>query len=242
MYRNARLAAIIPAHNEDRKIGHVVARVHDADVGVDDIIVVDDASTDRTAIVAAEQDAHVVHLTQRSGVGHAIRTGYRTAIDRGADILITIAGNNKDEPREIPRLVNPILDEGYDFVIGSRHLQGGHAGGDMPGYRQWATRLHPWALSCICGKRLTESTNGFRAVTRRLIEDPRIDLEQRWLDAYGMEVYLLYKAITLGYGHHEVPCTKVYPPKRIGYTKMTPVLGWWNILRPIVFLGLGIRK
>ena len=66
--------------------------------------------------------------------------------------------------------------------------------------------------------------------------------EQRWLDAYGLEVYLLWKTLVLGYRHTEVPCTKIYPPKKLGWTKMKPITGWWNILRPIFLLGLGLRR
>jgi len=111
----------------------------------------------------------------------------------------------------------------------------------MPGYRKLATRLHPWLMSRFLGKRITESTNGFRAFKLSLLDDPRIDLDQRWLDHYGMEVYLLFKAIKLGYRHVEVPVTKIYPPRAVGNTKMKPVTGWWSILRPVCLLGCGLR-
>jgi dolichol-phosphate mannosyltransferase len=97
-------------------------------------------------------------------------------------------------------------------------------------------------VSRFVGKRLTESTNGFRAIRLSVLDDPRIRLDQRWLDGYGLEVYLLWKAIQLGYRHREVPCTKVYPPRAAGYTKMRPITGWWNILRPIFMLGTGLRS
>ena len=112
----------------------------------------------------------------------------------------------------------------------------------MPVYRSLATRLHPWLLSLFVGKKLTESTNGFRAFKLSILGDPRIRLHQRWLDTYGLEVYLLWKVLKLGYRHKEVPCTKIYPPRSCGYTKMRPVLGWWSILRPIFLLGFGLRN
>ncbi len=242
MYRGHKIAAVVPAFNEEQKIGTVVRRILEADVGVDWTIVVDDASTDDTANIAAKRGAHLIQMPTRGGVGKAIGTGYREGIRLGADVLVTVAGNNKDEPKEIPHLLDPICDDGCDFVMGSRYLPGGTAGGDMPGYRRWATMMHPWLLSRLVGKRLTESTNGFRAVTRHLLDDPGIKLDQPWLDNYGMEVYLLYKAIKLGFSHTEVSCTKIYPPRETGNTKMMPVIGWWNILRPIFLLGLGIRK
>ena len=88
---------------------------------------------------------------------------------------------------------------------------------------------------------MTESTNGFRAFRTALLRDPRINWRQQWLDRYELEPYLLLKAITLGYRHCEVPVTKIYPPHQLGYTKMRPFVDWWSILRPVVYLGLGLR-
>jgi dolichol-phosphate mannosyltransferase len=88
---------------------------------------------------------------------------------------------------------------------------------------------------------VTESTNGFRAFRSGLLDDPRIDLDQPWLDEYGLEPYLYLRALRLGYATAEVPVTKVYPPRALGQTKMKPVVGWWSILRPLVYLGLGIK-
>ena len=89
---------------------------------------------------------------------------------------------------------------------------------------------------------MTESTNGFRAIHRRVLEDPRIDLDQSWLDEYELEPYLYLRAARLGHRIVEVPVTKVYPPKSLGQTKMKPISGWWSILRPIVYVGMGIKR
>jgi dolichol-phosphate mannosyltransferase len=139
-------------------------------------------------------------------------------------------------------LLDPICNDEADFVMGSRYLAGGSAAGDMPLYRRLATRLHPWLMSRFADKPLTESTNGFRAFKLSILDDPRINLEQYWLDSYGLEVYLLWKILTLSYRHVEVPCTKVYPPRALGFTKMKPIIDWWTILRPILLLGLGMKR
>ena len=89
---------------------------------------------------------------------------------------------------------------------------------------------------------VSESTNGFRAIRTRVLADLRIDLDQSWLDEYELEPYLYLRAIRLGYRTTEVPVTKVYPPKAFGQTKMRPVVGWWSILRPLVYVGLGLRR
>ena len=240
MYRGHRIIAVVPAHDEEAKIGKVVRRAR-AD-WLDTLLVVDDRSTDATASVARREGATVIPTTDRKGVGSALRAGLEYGRETGHDIAVIMAGNNKDEPAEIPRLLDPICDRDCDLVMGSRHLAGGAYGGDMPLYRKLATRLHPWLMSRFAGKTLTESTNGFRAFKLSLLDDHRIDLDQPWLDAYGLEVYLLFKAIKLGYRHREVPCTKIYPPRKMGYTKMKPIIGWWSILRPVFLLGLGLRR
>ncbi len=176
------------------------------------------------------------------GAGVAIRTVHRYALEQGYDVLVLVAGNDKDRPAEIERLLKPIRDEGADFVQGSRYLPGGDHG-NMPLYRRLATHyVHPLLFSLIVHRRITDSTNGFRAYRTKILKDPRVDLNQDWLDKYELEPYLFYKAVTLGYSVREVPVTKIYPPKKLGYTKMKPITGWWSILRPLVFLGLGIKK
>lgn len=240
MYKNRKILAMAPAYNEVGKIEKVVARTP-RDI-VDCLLVLDDGSTDDTARVAREGGAEVISLGRVVGVGAALRTGLTYAAEKGFDIAVIMAGNNKDNPAEIPQLLDPICDEGFDLVVGSRFLKGGGYGGDMPRYRKLATRLHPWLMSFITGKHLTETTNGFRAIRLSCLRDPRINLDQQWLNGYGLEIYLLYKMIMCGYRHTEAPCTKIYPPRKLGNTKMRPITGWWDMLRPVFLLGLGMKR
>ena len=240
MYKSRRILLVAPAYNEEQKIGEVVRRAP-RDI-VDTVLVVDDGSTDGTASVARSRGAEVLSLGAVRGVGYAIREGFRYAQNHGFDIVVVIAGNNKDSPEEISRLLDPICDDDRDFVMGSRFLEGGAYGGDFPFYRRLATRLHPWLVGLVAGKPVTESSNGYRAMRTSVLRDPRLDLDQAWLDHYELEVYLLIKILRLGYRCAEVPVTKVYPPRQIGYTKMRPIFDWWKMLRPIVLLGLGLRR
>src|SRR5262249_6395655 len=100
----------------------------------------------------------------------------------------------------------------------------------------------PLLVGLFCGKRVSESTNGYRAMRVSVLDDPRIDLDQAWLDGYELEVYLLMKLIKLGYRTAEVPVSKVYPPRAIGNTKMRPLIDWWNMLRPIFIVGFGLDR
>jgi hypothetical protein len=138
--------------------------------------------------------------------------------------------------------LDPIAEGRADFVQGSRFLQRAGDFGPMPAYRQIATRFHPVLFSMVARRWVTESTNGFRAVRTCVLADPRLDLSQTWLRQYELEPYLYLRTIQLGYRTEEVPVTKIYPPKHLGQTKMRPVTGWWSILRPLVYLGFGLRK
>jgi dolichol-phosphate mannosyltransferase len=240
LYRQSSVLLIIPVWNEEPKIGSVVERVP-KDV-VDEVLVVDDGSDDRSAQVASALGARVLTLAHTVGVGVAIRTGYEFALENEFDIAVVIAGNNKDEPDEIPSLLDPIVEDRADLVQGSRFLSEHPSFGPMPAYRKIATRLHPMLFSVVARRKVTDSTNGFRAIRSQILTDPRIDLNQDWLAKYELEPYLYLQAIRLGYRVLEVPVTKIYPAKALGQTKMKPMVDWWRLLSPIFYVGLGIKR
>jgi hypothetical protein len=95
-------------------------------------------------------------------------------------------------------VLDPICAEDADFVIGSRFLAGGRCGVDMPRDRQAATRLDLLLVSAFCGWRVSESSNGYRAMRVAVLDAPRIDLDREWLDGYGLEVDLPMKLLKLG--------------------------------------------
>lgn len=239
MYRGLSIIAMAPALNEGHRIGEVVRRTPRS--VVDDVLVIDDGSSDDTAAAARNQGALVISMGRIVGVGAALRAGYRYALAEGYDVVVVMAGNNKDSPEEVPLLLEPIADGRAVFVQGSRFLKQVADFGHMPLYRRLATRLHPLLFSLVSGRRVSESTNGFRAVHRRVLEDPRLNLDQDWLDGYELEPYLYLRAIRMGYATAEVPVSKVYPPKHLGQTRMRPIIDWWSILRPLVYVGLGIK-
>jgi len=228
------------AYNEGEKIRRTLSR-HPPELPYD-LLVMDDGSTDGSLTKVHNADFIVLRNEVNQGIGSAMKRVFQHALDKNYDVLVIQAGNDKDDPLEIPRLMEPILNDQADLVQGSRFLPGGGYG-NTPLYRILATRLiHPTLFSLAVGKWLTETTNGFRAFRTSILRDARINWRQDWLDKYELEPYILYKAIKLGYRHREVPVTKTYPPHEQGYTKMKPFTGWWSILRPIFYLWLGIKN
>jgi dolichol-phosphate mannosyltransferase len=236
---NPRILVATFAYNEGEKIRRTIDR-HPADRTYD-LLVADDGSTDG-ALDRVDPRITVLRNATRRGIGASMKGVFEFALERNYDILVIQAGNNKDDPLEIPALLEPLLRGTADFVQGSRFLRGGRHG-NMPRYRILGTgMIHPLILSIAAGKRVTESTNGFRAFRTALLRDSRIDWRQDWLNGYELEPYLLLKTIKLGYRHCEVPATKIYPSAKLGYTKMRPLVDWWGILRPVVYVGLGFKR
>jgi dolichol-phosphate mannosyltransferase len=235
------IVAIAPVYNEIGKIGRVVAKAMKA--AVQEVVVVSDASTDGSDAEAAAGGATVLRHDKTLGVGAAIRTGFDYALSRNYDICVVMAGNDKDDPSEIGRLVEPIVSHGFDYVQGSRYASGG-AYGRMPLHRTVLTRAYPWLVRMVTGFPITDATNGFRAIRSSLLRDPRVRLHQEWLNRGELEYYLQLQAIRLGYKVCEVPVRKIYPDLSAysRYTKIRPVVDWLGNLRPIVYLTLGIKK
>jgi len=228
------------AFNEGEKILRVLEGF--CDYSLYDVIAVNDGSHDGSFhSVKSHQHLTTIHNETNRGAGYCVRQIIKYAKENGYTAVFFVSGNNKDVPGDLQKLKEG-LEEGFDVVQGSRYLPSGVAGGDMPLYRRIATRIHPFLFSLLCRRRITDSTNGFRALRLSLLEDKRINIDQPWLDRYEMEPYLFYKAVTLGYRIKEVPVSKIYPPRCEGQTKMAPVSGWWSILRPLFLLGLGFRK
>ena len=230
----------ICAYNEGDKIRRVMQKF--ADYANYDLAIVDDGSTDGAlSNVPAELPIKIIRNETQKGAGYGVKKLFDHARLGGYTAIFFISGNDKDDPKDIIKLKEAI-EQGFDLVQGSRYLPGGQHG-QMPIYRRIATQfIHPFLFSIFTLKRITDSTNGFRAVRLTILDDKRIDLNQTWLNEYELEPYLFFKALRLGYRVKEVPVSKIYPPKVEGYTKMKPFSGWWSIMRPVFFLGLGIKK
>lgn len=230
------VAAVLPLYNEESTIAALV-RCMPPEVA--ETFVVDDGSTDNGPRLAADAGATVIPIGGRRGTGAAIRAGLEAARSRGHWAVVVMAANGKDDPAEAPRLIAH-LREGDDYVQGSRFLAGGSHRNLPPG-RHLMIKGYGLVFRVLTATRCTDVTNGFRAYRLALLDDPRIDIAQPWLDHYELEYYLHYKVLTLGYRTSEVPASKTYPPGGRSYSKIRPLLDWWSIIRPVVLLALRLR-
>ena len=235
-----KIFAVVPAYNEQGKIGTVVSSIVKEKI-VETVVVVDDGSKDKTSEEAKKAGATVIRHEKNRGVGMGIRTGLMWGKERGYTIGVVLGGDDQDNPNEIHRLLAPIKNDHFVFVQGSRYMPGG-ARVNIPLFRWVTTGLFSFIFKLLTRFPITDGTNGFRAFRLDILDTPGMDIHQKWLDKYELEPYLYYKSIELGLNVTEVPVTKRYPKGKIGYSKMVPFIDWWSIIRPLVYLRLGIKK
>jgi len=207
-----------------------------------DVLIVNDASTDETSKVIKKYGFKIIEHKRNKGVGGAIKSGLKYALENNYQVVVVLAGNNKDNPQEIPKLIEPIVRENIDYVQGSRFLRGGRWD-NLPLFRWIMVRVHALLFTLVTGAKCTDALNGFRAYKLSLFNDSRIDIWQDWLDRYEFETYLHFKVLKYGYRFKEVPVSKVYPRNKwkVRYSHIRPIIDWWIIMRPLVLLGLGLR-
>jgi dolichol-phosphate mannosyltransferase len=237
MYKGYAIQLVLPAFDEVGKIGQAVRRIPRP--LIDHVVVVDDGSKDETAAEAGAAGATVLRHDHNLGVGAAIRTGIEHAVASGVPLVGILAGDDQDDPLEILRLADAIIDDGHDLVQGSRYLPGGRFI-NQPASRTIMTKAYSALFSLCVGRRITDATNGFKLFRASLCTS--LALDQEWLDGYELEPYLLFQAIRRNHRVTEVPVTKFYPPDQAtGYTKMRAWRDWWRISRPMLLLTLHLR-
>jgi dolichol-phosphate mannosyltransferase len=241
----SRVIAFLPVYNEEAQIGPLLERYGPVVKAgtVEEVIAVDDGSTDGTPGILRSFDycTVITHPTHQ-GCGDAIRSGYRYALERDYDVFVIMAGNGKDDPAEIERLLAPIEAGEADYVQGSRFMRGGQSEG-LPAHRSIAIRLFTWTFSLFQMRRYTDCTNGFRAYKTAILRDERIQWAQEWLGhSYEIEFYLHYKVADLGYRTKEVAVSKIYRRAADGsYTKVR-LRDWLTNLKPLFYLRFGLKR
>jgi glycosyltransferase involved in cell wall biosynthesis len=207
MYNGKRVVVVMPAYNAEKTL----RRTHDDVVAqgvVDDIMLVDDASHDRTVEIARSLPGTRVHVHEKNkGYGGNQKSCYRLALDAGADVVIMVHPDCQYTPKLIPAMASMIANGLYPCVLGSRIL-GGHAlKGGMPLWKYVANRVLTLAMNVLFGAKLSEYHTGYRAFSRELLE--RLPLDEN-MDDFAFDAQMLAEILWTGATIAEVSCPTVY--------------------------------
>lgn len=235
-------AVLIPVINEGERLYRELLRAKKNQVSeFADIVICDGGSKDGCVEDQLLQELNVNTLlikNDKGKQGAQLRMGIWWALQRGYKGIITIDGNNKDSIEDVPCFIGK-LEEGFDFVQGSRFLKGGKAI-NTPFIRLIAVRLiHAPVISMTAHQRFTDTTNAFRAYSRKYLEDPRVQPLRDIFQTYELLAYLSVRATQLGLKACEIPVTRAYPKKGKTPTKISFIKGNSNLMRILIKNAVG---
>jgi glycosyltransferase involved in cell wall biosynthesis len=248
MYLGKKIVVVMPAYNAERTLERTCEEI-DRTL-VDDVILVDDASRDRTAEVARRLGLHVLVHPRNRGYGGNQKTCYREALRRGADVVVMVHPDYQYTPLLIPAMATMIVNGVYDCVIGSRILGGKARAGRMPLYKYYANRFLTLCQNLLMGSKLTEFHTGYRAFSREVLL--RLPLEAN-SDDFVFDNQMLAQVIYFGFRIGEVSCPTKYfaEASSINFLRSTAyglgclrtalqfALARWGGPRPAIFRGEG---
>jgi glycosyltransferase involved in cell wall biosynthesis len=238
MNKEPLIVACIPAFNEEKTIGKVVLQ---AQRYVSRVIVCDDGSRDMTAEIAARLGADVIRHERNLGYGAAIQSLFRRAKELNANISVTLDADGQHDPREIPNVTKPVLDDVADIVIGSRFADKRLAYA-IPWYRRAGIKLITRLVNNASKQGIQDTQSGFRAYSRRSLETL-----SAFENGMGISAEVLINATKQGLRICEVPCTCTYNqevqtsthnPVRHGIGVITSILKIVVEDRPLMMLGM----
>ena len=233
---NPNTLAIIPCFNEESTIGSVVLR---AKRHVNQVLVVDDGSTDDTARIAREAGAVVLSHKKNMGKSAGIKTGFKYAMIHGFDYVVTIDGDGQHNPDEIPVVLGNVMNNGHDIVIGSRY----GSSTEMPVWRKVGKRVLDYATSFGNGGQVLDSQSGFRAFNRRAVQGiaPRLNggafsvESEQLIKAHDLDLKVTNSHISCKYENLD---TSTKNPTSHGFSVLSYVIWLVAEKRPLLFIGV----
>jgi glycosyltransferase involved in cell wall biosynthesis len=204
MIASKKIVVVMPAYNAEATLERTVAEIP---AFVDEIIVVDDHSRDRTAEIAKRLGLHTVTHSRNRGYGGNQKTCYREALDTGADIVVMVHPDYQYTPKLIPALAHCIASGFFGVALGSRILGGGALAGGMPLYKYIANRILTAIENLLLWKKLSEYHTGYRAFSREVLTT--LPLEEND-DDFAFDNQMLVQAVEFGFAIAEVTCPTAY--------------------------------
>jgi dolichol-phosphate mannosyltransferase len=218
--------------NEGDKVGKQLLQMADYAQTID-IIVADGGSKDNSLREEVLEKGNVRTLLTKTGPGKLsaqMRMAFAYALNEGYEGVIVVDGNGKDDISAIPSFV-AALEGGYDHVQGSRYIPRGKAINTPLSRHLGVHLLHAPLISLSAGFHYTDTTNGFRAYSSRLLSDPRLQIFRNVFETYELHYYLAISAARFGYKVKEVPVIRAYPAKGKTPTKISPIKGNAKVLK-----------
>lgn len=207
MIEGRKLVLVMPAYNAEATLEQTVAEIPTL---VDQVILVDDGSTDRTVELSLKLGLHTIVHERNRGYGANQKTCYAEALDRGADIVVMVHPDYQYTPKLVPALAHCISSGLYDVALGSRILGGRALAGGMPLYKYVANRALTAVENVLVGQKLSEYHTGYRAFSRRLLE--ALPLREN-SDDFVFDNEILIQAAFFGFNIAEVTCPTAYRPE-----------------------------
>jgi glycosyltransferase involved in cell wall biosynthesis len=220
-----RVLIVVPALNEGRSVGDVVTATRDLGY---DVCVVDDGSTDDTASRARAAGAVVLQVPLNLGVGGALRCGFRWALTQGYDVAVQLDADGQHDPREVAALLHRMRETNADMVIGSRFVEGAGAYA-VRGARRFAMALLARRAARATGTYVADSTSGFRAIRRPLLDRFAADYPVEYL---GDTVEALIEAGRAGARIVEQPISA--SPRVHGRSSASVAASTWYVARVLL--------
>lgn len=238
--RSKKYCVCIPIINEGERIKKELEKAKQANISeYVDIIICDADSTDGCTEdeLLKSLDVNTLLIKKDKGKqGAQLRMGFWWALQRGYEGIITIDGNNKDSIEDIPKFIEK-LEEGYDFVQGSRFIKGGQAI-NTPLARLISVKLiHAPIISLTAGQRFTDTTNAYRAYSKKYLTDERVKPFRDIFVTYELLAYLSVRASQIGLKACEIPVRREYPKTGKTPTKISFFKGNYELLK-ILFNNL----
>ena len=226
MIANRRICVVLPAFNAGRTLAATFNEIPPA--VVDDIILVDDASTDDTLEVAKRLGIFAVAHDRNKGYGGNQKTCYRFALERGADIVIMLHADYQYSPKLLLPMASMLCSGFFDVVLGSRILGIGALAGGMPMYKYIANRGLTFVQNLLLGHKLSEYHTGYRGFTRAVIES--LPLERN-SDDFIFDNQMLSQVIYRGFRVGEISCPTKYFPEASSIDFRRSVIYGLGVLR-----------
>lgn len=226
--------------NEGERFLTQLSNMHQYSQSID-IVIADGGSTDGSTDHSTLKNHGVNTLlvkTDNGKLGSQMRMAFAWALKRGYKGVIVIDGNNKDSINGIPNFIEK-LDEGYDHIQGSRFIPGGHHENTPLSRLLGVKFFHAPIVSLASGIKYTDTTNGFRAYSKKLLSDPKLAVFRNIFTGYELHYYLAIKAAKLGFKCIEVPVSRKYPVSGKTPTKISPIRGNLTVILKLLSVAMG---